>query len=65
MAEMSNPGEHHRQPQPVRRVKHFLIAHRAAGLNDGGRGLDAVGLFRPINEHEAGYSGEFRDVVRR
>ena len=31
--EVPHPGEHHRQPQPVRRRDHFIIAHRSARLN--------------------------------
>ena len=37
MPEMTNAREHHREARGVGRRDHFVVAHRAAGLNDCGR----------------------------
>ena len=61
MPEVAPAGERHRDPGPVSRRDHRVVADRAAGLDDGGdagrgRGLEAVG------EGEEGVRGERRSV---
>ena len=34
MAEMAHAGEHHGDAVFIRRIKHFLITHRAAGVDN-------------------------------
>ena len=37
MPEVPAAGKHHRQAAFIGRGDHLLVAHRAAGLHDGGR----------------------------
>jgi hypothetical protein len=37
MPEMPRPGEHHRDAVIAGGLVHLVVAHRAAGLDDGGR----------------------------
>ena len=58
------PVKQHHHAMFVGRIDHFLIAHRAAGLNDD---LNAV-LLRDINavaEREEGFRGHRRAVQIR
>ena len=37
MAEVAHTGKHHRYAVLIRSVYHFLVAHRATGLDDASR----------------------------
>ena len=54
--EVAHPGEHHGEALLVRRIDHFLVAHRAAGLDDGG-GAGFGGGQQPVGEGEEGVGG--------
>ncbi|MPL60780.1 hypothetical protein SDC9_06342 [bioreactor metagenome] len=63
VAEVPHAGEHHGQATLVRRVDHFLVAHRAAGLDHaGGARLDR--LEQAVGEGEEGVRGDGRALRR-
>ena len=66
MTEVAGAGEHHGDPALVGRVDHFLVAHRAARLDDaGGAGVaDHVQAVAEREERVAGDGGALERQAR-
>src|SRR5690606_12145731 len=59
VAEVAHAGEYHGNARFIRGVDHFLVAHRAAGL-DHRADADGGGIVDAIAEREEGVGGHDR-----
>ena len=59
MAEVAHAGKHHRHAALIRRVDDFLVAHRAAGLDDAA-GACVHHHVQAVAEGEEGIAGDRR-----